>query len=373
MALIKSFLAGASGVVALLLVSPGPRVRTAEVQSVHVVQVRLSGPVTAEQWPALLAQGKRTGVIDLGDRQVVDMPRTIQSDAPLTIKGGRFGPTVLDSWRNVTLDGGRFSTGEGASEYTYLLVINDGQNVTVRNAHFSGYETPEGELRVRGPSVRGGHNITIERSTIEHLAGFSNFIRTDGARFADNDIRDIREGLEIQGAKNLVIERNRFERFRPFNGDHADAIQIFTTGLTHPEDTGARDIIIRDNLMLLGSKAQGIFCGDEIGLGAKGLGYARFLIENNIIIGAGWHGITVGWADGLIIRNNRLGRIARQDQFDSRIDVNGTNILVEGNEANDFIFRTGVKDRDNQKFGEVPARTVDAMVADWVKRFRPAA
>lgn len=365
MALIKTLLAGAAGLAVLLLASPVSPVRTAQPQRSQ------TGPVAAEDWPALLEQGKRTGVIDLGDRQVVGLPRTIQSDTPLTIKGGRFGPVVLAQWRNVTLDGGRFSASEGASEYLYLLVAVGAENLTVRNAHFSGYETSDGKLHVRGPSIRGGRNVAIERSTMEHLAGFSNFIRTDGGRFTDNDLRDIREGLEIQGARNLVIERNRFENFQPFQGDHADGIQIFTTGLTQPGDTGARDLVIRDNLMILNSKAQGIFAGDEIGLSQTDRRYARFLIENNIILGAGWHGITVRPTDGLIVRNNRLGRIAGQDLYDSRIDVAGNSVVVEGNEANDLIFRSPVEQRRNKKVGEKPARYFEPWIADWVRRFRP--
>lgn len=355
---LKLLMAGLTSLSAFLLATPAPPART--------------GPVAAEEWPTLLAQARRTGVIELGDRPVVDLPRTLCPSTPLVIRGGRFGPVELDRWCNVTFDGGRFSAKQSASEYQYLLVAYDAENLTIRNAHFSGYETPEGELRVRGPSIRGGRNVTIERSTIEHLAGFTNFIRTDGGRFADNDLRDMREGLEIQGARNLVIERNRFENFRPFNGDHADAVQIFTTGLTQPGDTGSRDIVIRDNLMLLGSKAQGVFAGDEIGLGGTGKGYARFTIENNIIVGAGWHGITVAYADGLIVRENRLGRVEGSDLYDSRIDVTGTGVVVEGNEANAFIFRSPVKEARNAKFGPLPAKAIDQVVNDWLRRFRPS-
>jgi hypothetical protein len=375
-ALLKSMLAGLAGLAALLLASPVPPTRTAQAQPRPAQAAPATpsgnGPVTAADWPALLAKAKRTGVIDLGDREVAELPRTIQSDTPLTIRGGRFGPVELENWRNVTLDGGRFQAKAGASEYQYLLAAFNAEDLTIRNAHFSGYELPNGMLMVRGPSIRGGHNVTIEHSTIEHLAGFSNFIRTDGARFADNDLRDIREGLEVQGARNLVIERNRFEQFRPFQGDHADAVQIFTTGLTQPGDTGSRDITIRDNLMLLNSKAQGVFAGDEIELAKTPRRYARFLIENNIIIGAGWHGITVSYTDGLTVRNNRLGRVAGQDIYDSRIDVAGSSVVVENNEANAFIFRDAVKDERNKKMGERPARDVEKMAAEWAKRFRPS-
>lgn len=372
MALLKLSLAAATGLAALLLASPVPPTRLAQVQPASSLkgQSSRSGPVTGADWPALLAQGQRTGMIDLGDRPVAELPRTIQSDKPLTIKGGRFGPVELENWRNVTLDGGRFEAPAGADENQSLLVAYNPEDLTIRNARFTGYETPEGKLMVRGLSIRGGHNIAIEHSTIEHMATGSGFIRTDGVRFLDNDVRDIREGLDVQGARNLVIERNRFEQFHPFEGDHADAIQIFTTGLTQPGDTGSRDIMIRDNLMLLNSKAQGVFAGDEIGLGGTDRGYARFRIEDNIVIGAAWHGITVRYTDGLIVRDNRLGRLEGSDIYDSRIDLDGKSVVVEGNEANEFIFHNAVKERSNSKFGPLPARAINAVVADWVKRFR---
>ncbi|MFD1612410.1 hypothetical protein ACFSCW_11415 [Sphingomonas tabacisoli] len=374
MAFLKTLLAGSAGLAALLLAWSMPPTRVAQAQPSPVAPKAppsRTGPVTAAEWPALLAQGKRTGVIDLGDRQVIDLPRTIQSDTPLTIRGGRFGPVELENWRNVILDGGRFEASSGAAEYQYLLAAFDAENLTIRNAHFSGYEMPNGMLMVRGPSIRGGHNVTIEHSTIEHLAGFSNFIRTNGARFADNDLRDMREGLEVQGARNIVIERNRFEKFRPFEGDHADAIQFFTTGLTQPGDTAAQDVTIRDNLMLLDSKAQGVFAGDEINIAGTPKGYARFVIENNIIVGAGWHGITTAFTDGLTVRNNRLGRIAGQDIYDSRINVDGSSVVVEGNEANDFIYHNKLTESRNKKAGERPAADFEKMADEWVKRFRP--
>ena len=223
---------------------------------------------------------------------------------------------------------------------------------------------------MRGPSIRESRNVTIERCTLERLAGFANFVRTDGARFQDNHLKTIREGLQIVGGRNIVIERNRFEDFRPFGADHADAVQFFTTGLTRPGDTAARDVTIRDNMIIAAGKAQGIFSRDEIDLAASGRGYQRFTIEDNIVIGAGWHGITAAKIEDVRIRNNRLFRVADVDTMDSRIAVHGGYGVVEGNEANAYILEGEVGKGNNRSRRNSLRQEVDEVIAAWMARFR---
>jgi hypothetical protein len=329
-----------------------------------------SRPVSQLEWKSLLDRARPGGVIELGGRRVEFAPVPFTPSANVTIRGGVFERLALNGWRNVTFDGALFEAAPGASDNLFLFVATKSENLVLRNCRFTGYEAPNGKLHVRGPSIRESRNVTIERCTFERLAGFSNFVRTDGGRFLDNDLKTIREGLDIQGGRNIVIERNRFEDFRPFGGDHADAVQFFTTGLTRPDDTAARDVTIRDNLIIAAGKAQGIFSRDEIDLAAAGRGYQRFTIEGNIIIGAGWHGITAGKIEDVRIRNNRLFRVADVDTMDSRIAVRGGSGLVEGNEANAYILQGPVGDKGNRSRRNSPQRDVDAVIAAWMARFR---
>lgn len=336
-----------------------------------VAPVEVSTPVSSVEWKAMLARAQSGGVINLGKRPVEFARQVFQPTRPVTIRGGVFGPIVLDKWRNVTFDGARFAAQPGTPDYTFLLVADDPHNLTIRNAHFSGYATPDGKLHVRGPSVRGGSDVTIEKSTFEDLAGYVNFVRTEGGKFTDNNVRRVREGLNIVGASEIAIERNLFEDLRPYGGDHADAVQFFTTGLTRPGDAAAHDIVLRDNLILANGRAQGLFAGDELKLSEQGRGYQRFLIEGNVIVGVGWHGITVQNGQDIVVRNNRLFRVRGVDSMDSRIAINGGTATVVDNEANAFIFRGEVQEDDNAKVGASSPARVNKVVAEWMARFRP--
>lgn len=330
-----------------------------------------SGPVTDVEFRAMLTGVEPGGVIELGKRRVTltHLPPLAPS-ANVTIRGGVFGPVVIQGWRNVTLDGATFEGPPGTSDYTYLLVANKPENLTIRNSRFTGYRTPDGKLHVRGPSIREGRNVTIERSRFEGLAGFTNFIRTDGAIFRDNDLKTIREGLNLQGGRNIVIERNRFEDFQPFGEDHADGVQFFTMGLNRPDDTATRDVTIRHNL-IIAAGAQGIFSGDQIGMAATGRGFQRFVIEENIVIGAGWHGITAAGIEDVRIRNNRVFRVADVDTMDSRISViAGASGIVEGNEADFYILQGEVEDKRNKTERGRSRKVIDAVIAEWMARFR---
>ena len=341
----------------LLLASPTPPVAP-------------NARVSPLEWQTMLARVRGGGVLNLGQRRIDAVPQAFQPTAPVTIKGGVFGPVTFSNWKNVTLDGAQFVGPEGTPTDLPLMVADSVENFTVRNARFTGYATADGQLHVRGPSVRESRNVTIEHSRIEGLAGFSNIVRTDGARFADNDLKTIREGLDIVGGRNIVVERNRFEDFRPFGGDHADAVQFFTTGLTRPGETAARDVTIRDNLIIAAGHAQGVFSGDEADLAASGRGYARFTIEGNIVIGAGWHGITAWQIDDVTIRNNRLFRVKGEDTMDSRIAISGGSGTMSGNEANAFILKAPVQQAGNKQQGELPRARIDAVIAEWMARFR---
>ena len=329
-----------------------------------------SGPVSQLEWKTLLERARPGSVIELGKRRVQFVPVPFAPAAAVTIRGGVFDQLTVDGWRNVILDGAVFEGAEGASENHFLFVAHNADNLTLRNCRFTGYETPDGQLFVRGPSIRESRNVTIERCTIERLAGFANFVRSEDVRFQDNHLKTIREGLQIVGGRNIVIERNLFEDFRPFGQDHPDGVQFFTTGLTRPGDLAARDVTIRDNLIIAGGKAQGIFARDEINLAASGKGYQRFTIERNIVIGAGWHGITASQVEDVHIRNNRLFRITDVDTMDSRISTDGGSGVVEDNEANAFILKGRVGEGRNRSRASSPKRDVDQVIADWKARFR---
>jgi parallel beta-helix repeat protein len=110
-------------------------------------------------------------------------------------------------------------------------------------------------------------------------------------------------GLRITG--NYIHDFKR----SPASKDHSDMIQFWTKNT----DNASRDVVIRDNLLSSGTGlyTQSIFMrNDQVDRGLAGaeMFYRNITIENNTIINAHLHGITVGETDGLVIRNNTVVR-----------------------------------------------------------------
>jgi hypothetical protein len=326
-----------------------------------------TGPVSKLEWKALLERAKAGGVIDLGQRRVDFMRLKFQPTAPVTIRGGKFGPIALDQWHNVTFVGSDFSASAPTVEYRSLLTAYQPVNLRIQKCHFTGYQADDGQLRIRGVLISDGHDVTIEGSTFEHMAGVNGLKRAQNVRFAHNIMRNVREGMQIQGGSHIQIDSNRFEELRPFKGDHTDAIQFFTTGLTKPDDAAAHDVIITNNIIIAANTSQGIFMGDELRLRQSGRGYKRFLVEGNLIIGAVWHGITASPVAGLTIRRNLVLRLKDRDLRGNRITASGESVVVEDNVADAYILGDAVSEHRNRKLGPMPVSQMNKIIADWTR------
>ena len=162
-----------------------------------------------------------------------------------------------------------------------------------------------------GFHVRGSDGITIENSRLSesHIAiaiGDSRNIIVRNNRFAN--LRS--DGVFAAGTSKLLVENNDFRDFFPIkatgshaagnwkDGDHPDAVQIFTT----PNTRRVTDIIIRDNTVM----------GDMEGInmfGPKGDGYARIVIERNSVNVTYAPAISMFACDDCTIRDNRVWKI----------------------------------------------------------------
>ncbi|WP_456388114.1 right-handed parallel beta-helix repeat-containing protein [Profundibacter sp.] len=161
-----------------------------------------------------------------------------------------------------------------------------------------------------GLAVRGSAEILIELNEIRGF--FRGFLAAQSADLVvrKNDIHSIRmDGMNFAQVQKVRIEGNHLHNFkRSLNSkDHADMIQFWTNGT----DVPSSDIIIRDNVLNSGKGyyTQSIFMRNDMvdrGLAGKEMYYRNITIENNVILNAHLHGITVGETDGLIIRNNTV-------------------------------------------------------------------
>lgn len=188
------------------------------------------------------------------------------------------------------------------------------RDITISNSIFEGSldDGSEGQAYPTGYglSVRGSSEVLLENNDV------SNFYR--GVLFNDvsdlavigNDIHGIRmDGLNMAQVERVLVQDNYFHDFsRALDSkDHSDMIQMWTNRTERPSS----EIVIRANVL---NSANGFFTqsiffrNDQVDreLAGDEMFYRNILIEDNVIINAHLHGITVGETDGLTIRRNTV-------------------------------------------------------------------
>ena len=230
------------------------------------------------------------------------------------------------------------------------FMISGSTNVTIRNSLFDGDLASEGAPEDKGfPTatglvVRGTRGLVLENNVFT-LWGRALAIDGSGSvEIRGNDIHSIRmDGIDLAAINGAVIEGNHIHDFKRSlaSKDHADMIQFWTAGTKSP----SKNITIRGNLFDsgIGAYTQSIFMRNEL-VDQKKAGaemyYRDVLIEQNVIINAHLHGITLGETDGLTIRNNTLIHNTSSDGPENnpkvwipRINVSGqsSNVTITGN------------------------------------------
>ena len=239
----------------------------------------------------------------------------------------------LSGARNLTFDGLIFDYvfKSGDSVDAMPFVISNSHGIAIRNSIFDGdvargvSNVEDGRGFGRGLVVLGGSSgVSVTGSEFYNFHRAALFVESSKILLQGNDVHDIRsDGFNFAAVTNVLIENNHLHDFRSAtgSGDHPDMIQFWTAGTTTP----TTDIVIRGNILDIGkgSYSQSIFMGNEAvaqGAGA-GMFYQNVLIENNIIQNNHLHGITVGGANGLIIRSNTLLYKAGIDPLEGTVGV----------------------------------------------------
>jgi hypothetical protein len=157
-----------------------------------------------------------------------------------------------------------------------------------------------------GVHVREARRVTLSNNQFENLRSAAFVQRSTAVTFEQNTIRNVREGVNVAAATNLDLRNNRFERFSPKypNGEHADAIQFWTSN----ETQGSSDVRIIENAILLGGckSVQGIFIRSETenSSTATQVRHSNFEIRRNIYYGSARNGLSVSSVDGAVVANN---------------------------------------------------------------------
>lgn len=238
-------------------------------------------------------------------------------------------------------------------------------NLTVRNNRFdgdyaSGLGFPhDGHGYGMGLSLANCNNVLIENNFFQHFYKGINIRETRDLVIRGNELTALRmDGMTFAQVFDVLIEGNHFHNFERVDipADHADMIQIWTPRTELP----SRNVTIRGNILNSGAGlfTQSIFMRNALvddGRAGEEMYYSNFTVENNLIINAHLHGITMGQVFGVTIRGNTLIQSpgsARPDDdpgrrlYIPRITVRpeSTDVIVADNIVHDIVGFDGQPD-----------------------------
>lgn len=283
--------------------------------------LRLNGNAALQ---AAVAEGGVDGaVLELapGDYEAVAfkpgrMPvavRSVDADNPARLRGlsaARFNGLLLEA---LVFDY-RFQPGD--TKRTKPFDFLKCQGLTVRDSRFVGDQAygmgpvDDGYGVAFGLHVRGCDDVSVENNKVSGFYRGVIFSQIDRLVVRGNELTDMRsDGMNFAQVRDVIIEDNHFHSFRRSPGapDHPDMIQFWTNRTEHRSE----NIVIRGNVLNSGAGpwTQSIFMRNEV-VDAQGGGpdmfYRNILIEENLILNAHLHGVTVGETDGLVIRRNTM-------------------------------------------------------------------
>jgi hypothetical protein len=247
-------------------------------------------------------------------------PLVLRSADPMA--PARFARMTLRDTGNLVLDGLVFDyvVAPGDEPKLRPFQIHDSRNITLRNCLFDGDRMVHGGISVASPtgyglSFRGVSGVVLEGSRVTGFLRGLIVAESQGVTVRNTEFDGMRsDGMDFAQVEDVLIEGNHLHDFErpPGTKDHPDMIQFWTNGTTKP----SRNITIRDNVLNAGNGpwTQSIFMRNEM-VDSRGAGkdmfYRNILIEENVILNAHLHGITVGETDGLVIRNNTVVRNAK--------------------------------------------------------------
>lgn len=227
-----------------------------------------------------------------------------------------FSSLDLNGATGITFDGITFDYKYKAGDplHTSPFNVTGSSNIAIKSSTFDGdvasgaNSIDNGYANGNGLIISGSNNVTVESSVFKTWMRGLIVSESSNVNVLKNEVTGIRsDGMDFIQVQNVLIEGNNIHDFRsaPNSDDHADFIQFWTTGTTAP----STDITIRNNILNIGQGtwAQSLFMRNELvdqGQAGTSMYYKNVLIENNTISNAHTHGITVGEANGLIVRNN---------------------------------------------------------------------
>ena len=315
---------------------------------------------TSTALDAAIASVGADGIVDLagGDYGAVSLRGlAATADRPLVLRSAdpanpaRFARLMVQDTQNLVLEGlvfdYVFTPGDDLGLRPFQVLSSS--NITIRDSLFDGDLARGSDAASNGfPTgsnlfVRWSRDVTLEDNEIRGFYRGMEIRESDGLTIRRNDIHSIRmDGMTFAQVSNVLIEANTIRDFARSltSADHSDMIQFWTEGTTEP----SRGIVIRNNILNSGSGwfTQSIFMRNELvdsGRAGPEMFYRDITLENNFILNAHSHGITLGETDGLRILNNTLVRNARSAGPDDNPGLWTPQIRVAARARNVEILR----------------------------------
>ncbi|MBL8556598.1 MAG: right-handed parallel beta-helix repeat-containing protein [Phenylobacterium sp.] len=242
-----------------------------------------------------------------------------------------------------------------AKDFPYQVLSSN--NVTFDGVKVHGSLDGNIQNDAAGMQIRNSTNVTVSNSEFQQLKHGVSHLDNTGITFSNNSFHDIRtDGIRGGGSSKVTIKDNYFTNFEPAEGDHPDAIQLWTTNTTKI----ASDIVITGNVVVRGegSAIQGIFLRDQVG----GLPFTNVTISGNLVVGGLTQGIGVNGGQNVTITNNIVAGLPDQRSSVLTENVVGT---VTNNTGTQYSIDTGSTQSGN-KLIESPADGGKAVQAAWL-------
>jgi hypothetical protein len=253
---------------------------------------------------------------------------------PVTItgEGAVFKGLNLQNVQGLTLAGLEFSASCGTG-FNPLIAYGS------KNLRFEGLNIHGDNNCWAGLLIRESSQVVVTRSEFHHLGVGLSRLNAAHVDIIDNSFHDIAsDGVNGGGGSFINIIGNRFTDFRPSNGAHPDAIQVWTT---RTKDV-TTDIVISGNVYTRGpggisTVAQGIFVTADSNAGEPRL--ARVKITGNVLLGGMFNGITVQGVDGAEISGNTVAGFPDMESWIRAQD--NTGLVIRGNRSQNYIYPKG--------------------------------
>ena len=263
------------------------------------------------------------------------------STHPATLTGVVLSGCSGLSFTNLDFDGS--STPANSTNYAFRILSSS--NITFDHLHIHGSMDGNPQDDVQVLAIKNSNNVTISNSEFEQLGIGMGYSGCTNLTITNNSFHDIRtDGIRGSQSSYVNITNNEFTNFYPVSGDHADAIQMWTTGTT----AASHDINISGNLVYQGTSGyvmQGVFMRDELGT----MPFKNVTIHDNVMVGTNWNAIAVIGGVDVDVANNIAAQLPGQEQNPLIRIENVVNATLENNHSDDYQFMTPVTETGDVK------------------------